>query len=149
MNSVEIRRELSRSGKLPAKAFRGVLASDRLPSFIRKFPAFYVINLDPAHLPGSHWVAVYMMSPKRCEYFDSYGLPPLVENIERFIFRNSGKCHFNRQRIQGDFSFVCGHYCIAFIKNRARKRSMKYFISKFSKSDLRKNDNYIKYAFNK
>jgi hypothetical protein len=48
-----------------------------------------IINTDPHTEKGSHWLAVHFF-PKSSSayYFDSYGILPLVPDIEAFIRRN-------------------------------------------------------------
>ena len=54
--------------------FGGVLAQDELKLEYNKSPKFYVVNTDPSHLPGEHWVAFY--TGGRPEFFDSTGHSP-------------------------------------------------------------------------
>ena len=39
-----------------------------------------IINTDNSDMPGEHWVAIFKNNNK-VEYFDSFGLPPLQEEI--------------------------------------------------------------------
>ena len=51
------------------RIFCGVFPSDRLPRFISPPPGGYVINTHPEHLPGEHWVAVWIDKNRRAEFF--------------------------------------------------------------------------------
>ncbi len=75
----------------------------------------YVINTDDSQLPGTHWVAVYFPQVDCVEYFDSYGLPPLEDNIIDFMRRNAQTTRFNNVKLPGADSTACGQYCVHFL----------------------------------
>ena len=54
MNTNEIDQILRRDKRVGG-IFIGVFASDRLPTRVPR-PAALVVNLDPAHKPGIHWI---------------------------------------------------------------------------------------------
>jgi len=73
MNTLEINNSLKKF-----KTFLGAFPKDKLPK-TRK-PCGLIINTDSSNNPGEHWVAIY--TDNNCsEYFDSFGLPPLQEEI--------------------------------------------------------------------
>jgi hypothetical protein len=125
------------------KQFYGVFPSDQLPSKVAVFPACFVNNTDPSGKPGSHWVAIYIDSNKRGEYFDSYGRPPEILAIKSFLNEYSECWGYNEKRLQGLFSSVCGHYCIYFILQRAFGTPMSSFLDKFSSEEYEENDHLI------
>lgn len=49
--------------------FMGVFASDNIP---KKFN-YCIANLDPQHLPGSHWVALARVKNNEYMVYDSFG----------------------------------------------------------------------------
>jgi hypothetical protein len=53
--------------------FQGVYSIDTLP----ETPLLLVCNTAPSYKPGQHWVALYVNSRRRGEYFDSFGRKPL------------------------------------------------------------------------
>jgi hypothetical protein len=60
--------------------FQGVYSIDTLP----ETPRLLVCNTDPSYKPGQHWVALYVDSRRRGEYFDSFGRkPPAI--IEHYM----------------------------------------------------------------
>jgi hypothetical protein len=73
---------------------REVLTRDLGPSFGGVYPRVLlpdtlnqkaiVINTDPHDQPGAHWVCVYLNTPV-VEYFDSYGLPPLIVTFKTLL----------------------------------------------------------------
>ena len=91
------------------KIFRGVYPIDGLPN---REPGAYVINLDKHDEPGSHWVAVFD-DGKRVEYFDSYGLPPLISS---FLGHNAV---YSSASLQPLYSNACGFYCVYYIIQRS------------------------------
>ena len=104
--------------------FAGVCAHDQLRTRLtraRTHKAVAVFNLDPSHLPGSHWVAVHLnFSTESADYFDPMGLPPdpacrqlLQDLCPRKPLR------FNDIKLQ-DNTQVCGQFCIVFLKYRCR-----------------------------
>jgi len=106
MNTIQIHKVLTKR----VKYFQGVYPLDPLPSTLIK-PAINVINLDKLYMPGSHWVDVCFSDSGYAEYFDSYGLPPFKLEIMAYLQRHSISWIFNRHRLQGLTSNVCGHYC--------------------------------------
>ena len=80
--------------KLIGKSFKGVYAYDKLP--LKKIAsdeeAYYIINTDPSHKPGEHWVAVYQLGSKLYIY-DSFGressklLPGLLKRLKAKKFK--------------------------------------------------------------
>ena len=58
-----------------ASVMQGVYPSDKLP-VINTYPSELIADTDPHDQPGTHWIAMYFVSPWESEFFDSYGLPP-------------------------------------------------------------------------
>ena len=52
--------------------FGGAIPSDAILHTVRN--RFYIVNTEPSHLPGSHWVCIY--NGKVPEFFDSLGKDP-------------------------------------------------------------------------
>ena len=95
-----------------APQMQGVFPSDKLP-VIKTYPAGLISNTDPHDLPGTHWVAMYFTSPGISEFFDSYGFPPEVYEMEDYILRNVTM--YNDLPLQGLTSDVCGDYCLFYL----------------------------------
>jgi hypothetical protein len=93
--------------------FGGVFPSDGLPNRRGSYRAF-IVNTDPSSLSGTHWVALYF---KRnvCYYFDSYGNPPSIQSIIRFIKNNSLKLIYNKVKVQSVLTKTCGYHCLHFL----------------------------------
>jgi hypothetical protein len=135
MNTIQINRVLT----IHVKCFQGVHPIDLLPSTLLK-PSIIIINLDKHYMPGSHWVAVCFSESGCAEYFDSYGLPRYKLEIITYLQRHSISWLFNRHRIQGIPSNVCGHYCCIYAHHRAEGLSMTSFVSMFSPACYTCND---------
>src|SRR5215469_3120914 len=135
MNTTQIRKVLSKH----VEYFQGVYPIDILPSTLTK-PSIIVINLDKHYMPGSHWVAVCFADSGYAEYFDSYGLPPYKLEIMAYLQRHSISWTFNRHRLQGLTTNVCGHYCCIYALHRARGFSMTSFVNMFSPARYTCND---------
>ena len=129
-----------------AANFIGVFAEDQLKNLaIMSFPSFLIINLDPSHLNGSHWLAV-RISPKSMEIFDPLGFqilnwPRVPCKLLNFLNRWSK----HRQTlisplIQSNTSVLCGYYCIAYIICR-HVISFKEFLNIFKTPE--QNDNLL------
>jgi hypothetical protein len=54
--------------------FVGVYSIDRLPDVV---PDGSVMICNTEHLPGRHWIAMYVNERDGGEYFDSFGQEPL------------------------------------------------------------------------
>ena len=73
-----------------------------------------IINTDTASGPGEHWVAIYM--GEKAIYFDSFGLPPLHQEIIDYLDRISpiGWFH-NTIDFQSIYQDTCGLHSIYFL----------------------------------
>lgn len=123
----------------------GVYASDCLPARVSPSTAL-VVNTDPHTKRGLHWIAVYLDPCGKLEYFDSYGLPPVVQDHFKFIKRNSTRYFYNPTQLQSLNSTVCGHYCLVYLYFRTNGFSMQDFLSMFDQ-DTAKNDKFILECF--
>ena len=121
------------------KYFQGVYPIDLLPSTFIK-PSIIIINLDKHYMPDSHWVAVSFSDSGYAEYFDSYGLPPIKQEIIAYLQPHTVSWTFNGTRLQGLTSNVCGHYCRPYAQHRALGLSMTSFLDMFEPARYNCND---------
>ena len=124
------------------KGFLGCFAYNDLPPIPKILPASMIINTHRKNQPGEHWLALVLTKTK-CFYFDSFGAPILEEMIVSYLQQKYKKVTVNNECIQHFTSASCGLFCIAFIKNVNSKISFEKFISKFSLTNLLKNDNIV------
>ena len=96
------------------RSFLGIFPSDLLPQSVSQ-SGTVIINADPHTEKDSHCLAVHFR-PKSASayYFDSYGIVPLVPDIQASIRRNSTVSNYNKRQLQGLTSNVCGKYCCLF-----------------------------------
>ena len=144
MNTSDISRALTNHTKTRA-VFKGVYSSDTVPLRDRRrnTPSAYVVNLDPSHMPGSHWVVIYC-TRKSKEYFDSYGLPPTIKRLKRKL---GSRFKYNNRQLQSLYSTICGQYCLYYIWRRCCGDSMRQIISSFSTNTIA-NDLFVNLHMN-
>lgn len=102
--------------------FGGVYARNKLPRVPQNKKVAYIVNTDPAHKPGKHWVA-FFLTKTTAYYFDPYGIPP--KGFDKILKSRKKKFYFG-QRLQG-MGRMCGHYCLYFILTMQTKLSLKIF----------------------
>lgn len=148
MNSTQIRQAFKED-----RRFLGVFPSDKLPKLKHLVTKTGLIaNLDPSSKPGSHWVAIFV-TPRGgrkktvMEYFDSYGLPPLVNDL--LFAKNNYRVLYNKCRLQSYKTTTCGQFCIYFISQRLKNKSFAWILSELNSQDspdefVRK---YVKYTY--
>src|SRR3981189_86834 len=85
-------------------AFIGVFPLDRLPRGVGKIKTIKLVaNLQPANLPGSHWVAIYTCGE----------MPP--HEIQCWLAANTLTWDYNRRIVQSKSDDAsCGYICIYF-----------------------------------
>ena len=128
------------------KCFKGVFPSDKLP-YQAKLPLNIIVNTDPSHKPGQHWVSISINAQGFGYYFDSFGLPPLVNNIIEFLnTKSTAGWKYNKYQIQNVNSSTCGNYCVLFIIFKCSNQSEKKFLRHFGR-DTMKNDINMKRIF--
>ena len=126
----------------PLNMFVGVYSRNTLPRQV-SYPCALVCNTDRASGSGQHWVAIYLDSLERGEYFDSYGILPLYKDIEAFITRNCIFWTYNHKRLQGAASKVCGHYCTMYLWCKAHGHCMHDIVNLFG-MNMQENDQKVK-----
>lgn len=121
--------------------FVGVFPCDRLPQL--KPGQAMIVNTDPHNEPGEHWVAFYKSHTGYLEYFDSFGMPPLVPLIRNYINRSDhGKFSYSTVQLQHESSQTCGNYCIAFVKHRLLNQPFVNLLAHFT-SSFKDNDKKV------
>lgn len=139
MNTEQIEHALSTNRRTKG-LFQAVIPCDQLPQPNQQRGA-YVVNTDPAHLPGEHWTTLHYQ-PTKITYFDSYGLPPpkrLLEQLKKTQALRGKTLHYSPVRIQG-FRAACGYYCIYYVLTLTTED---YTMDIF-KDNLDFNDKYVR-----
>ena len=75
MQTDEISHLLSRD-PLMCRTYDVVAKDSLLDIIVDTYPAAIVCNTHDSDRPGEHWVAMYVDTERRGDYFDSYGLQP-------------------------------------------------------------------------
>lgn len=118
----------------------GCIAADQMPQNIQR-PAFIAANTDTSDQPGTHWVCFYIPSNgRKIEYFDSFGNRPRSKFFLQFLRAHGKKFVWNMQRLQSDFSAVCGHFRAEFLHHKCASRTLSSFVKKFDKKNYKQND---------
>lgn len=123
----------------------GVFAADYLPRAIPRVPCGFIANTDISSRSGRHWVAFFIGDDNVVECFDSYGQHPGVYNglFRSWLHRHAKTVLVSGQRLQSDYSNVCGLYCVYFLHQRLLGVGMDQIFNSFSMFDTEANDNYI------
>ncbi len=133
MNTQEINSLLSNY-----ECFIGTYPRDVLPkNRIQSKPCAIIINTDESTKPGQHWVALFLRKDGVAEFFDSFGLSYIHEDILKFLKRNKIKnLIYNSKQLQSVTTSTCGAYCILFVKYRCSGLSFCDVINYFSNNRL-------------
>ena len=123
----------------------GVLSRDQTVPHNHKM-AFFVYNLEPSYMSGSHWVATFVKN-RVINYFDSFGMPPFQEIVNHAKKKNLTLIHQSNQ-LQNLGSTTCGYFCLYFL-NEMNKGNTYYKLWKaFNVKDTMKNEKFIEKYFN-
>lgn len=120
----------------------GTKASDLASAWLKAHrqthprPWGMIFNIDPQSQSGKHWIALYAPSSpsRRIEIMDSYG----SDNLKT-VYRHLPDVQdiltqvniLQMPRLQQMDSFVCGHYCLAFLFFRTCRRTFPHFVRHF------------------
>ena len=142
MNAAEINQALS-FHPVTKNVFVGCFAADQVPGHFDRAPAACIVNTDPAHKKGEHWIALY--KDEKTEFFDSYGKSPDFHGFSSPIFQGAIT---QTSKLQSDLSTVCGQYAMLFVYSLCSSMSFDSFVSRFT-SDRQKNDRFVLREVNK
>ena len=129
--------------KLGIKHFRGIYSRDNLPNQINE-PEVGIINLDSQSRAGTHWVCYRNVDKQICEYFDSFGLIMPTE-IQKYLRASDDKIIYSTDEIQERDSVLCGYWCLYYLLERQKGKSILDIIhnSKFNNTDKSVNHRFI------
>ena len=101
--------------------FIGAFPQDKLENlFIRKLPVCLIVNLDLSNKSGTHWIALNI-TEKSVEVWDSLAFSKsYLKKFGKYLLTflkqfKTGRSFLTCQKIQSDFSHLCGFYCIFFL----------------------------------
>ena len=111
--------------------FLGVFAADELPLLQDvPRPSGLIVNSDPSHKPGTHWMAIYYGKDGQDEFFDSYGKSP-TSYVRAWQNHLNPGYEYSSKILQGDDTTVCGHYCVFYLKQKSLGRTLKEVTDRF------------------
>jgi len=134
MNTLDIYNKLKHF-----KCFNGVFPRDKLPNAKN---GVIIINTDKSNQPGEHWVAVAVNNEEPSEYFDSFGLPPLYNEITEYLGQGNYGWFNNTSTLQSLNSTTCGNYCVLFATLRCRGYKFFDILNLFTNSTFL-NDKFV------
>ena len=117
--------------KICGDQFIGVFPWSQLPTRRLTKSCLFVVNTDCKHLPGTHWIAIYIGSDGMGEYFDSFGRKP-DSHLELFMNMHCRQWSFNDRQLQHINSKYCRNYCVFFCAYRSVGFCMQTIVSWFS-----------------
>ena len=93
--------------------FDGIYALDQLKVFDTP-PRLIIVNTDPKHKPGKHWLLFHFLDHDTVEMFDSLGkdIESYPKPIANFVGSFAHRIVQMDERIQPLGSALCGHYCL-------------------------------------
>ena len=107
MQTDEISHLLSRD-PLMCRTYDVVAKDSLLDIIVDTYPAAIVCNTHDSDRPGEHWVAMYVDTERRGDYFDSYGLHPQHVGFVDFMTEHCTEWSTNERTLQSPLSTVCG-----------------------------------------
>ena len=113
---------LQRVKQLGIKYFRGIYSRDNLPDKIHKLETG-IINLDDSMGGGSHWICYRNVDKQYCEYFDPFGLI-MPNEIKNYLKTSGKKMVYSSDEIQERDSVLCGYWCLYYLLERQKGRSL-------------------------
>lgn len=119
----------------------GVFPLDQPPREIPKRRSYcFIVNTDPGHLPGKHWIAVHVSANGYAEVFDSFArLPPLL--LQKWLIKYCKRWVHNSRFVQGPLTTLCGAYVLFFLSKRCYSiDSMRNIVRKEFSDNLSLND---------
>ena len=143
MNSEQLSSVLTKSFHGTKSNFLGVFPSDHAPcvhDVSTKAPCAYILNTDPCTEPGTHWVAFYYPTSNSLEFFDSFGRSP---SDYGFSIPNTLRVTHNTLSFQPLDSYLCGHYCIMYLHQRAYDISLSSIVNHLSGRSPRNSDHVV------
>ena len=110
----------------------GVYARDTLPIYMGSNCGL-IVNTDLSTQNGTHWVAMFRDNNGFCEYFDPYGIPPLLDEFTEFLSNNSTiGIRVSQQQLQCVQCVTCGYYCVEYIKFRCNGFTLNNLLHSFT-----------------
>ena len=152
MNNIEINNCLNKN-PLTKKFYCFTIAADEL-KYIRivKYPKFIILNTSPSTRRTGHWLALGFINKNLLEIFDSSGFMFRINKYLRDYIKNlpnDVRLEYCAKLIQDPNSDICGIYCIDYVLNRLKNRSLKSYCEQFNANNRVDNDEKVLNNFKK
>lgn len=120
LNTLQLRCALVENKKTN-NIFEKVLASDEFFMLKSHEKPLFIVNTEPSHMSGEHWISIYVNSSEKClEIFDSLGNTVESYNVKiPKILSGYRKKYVLYKRVQPEGSEICGHYCLFFAMEKS------------------------------
>jgi hypothetical protein len=103
--------------------YGGCFSKDNLIINDAKKNKCYVLNLDAADGPGTHWVGLYNVDPTYCVYIDPFG-QPCPEHVLKFMKATGKKALYMDIDLQSIKSSSCGWFAVCILTEMIRGRKL-------------------------
>ena len=121
----------------------GVYASNTIPTTLSSLPFGLIVNTDPKHRTGRHWVAFFVEEKDTVECYDSHGSSPADYSIHLKLFMKRFKhVIVNGKPIQSNQTNVCGQHVLFVLMCRVRGYTMRDITDQFTLNFL-SNDEFV------
>ena len=105
-----------------------------------------IVNTSRANEKGEHWVAVHFSDRQgNCEYFDSFGLPPIQRGVQRLCELTPSGYYWNEegpvQNALDNNSIACGYHVLFYLYAKRRTNlPLHEIVQKYYTKSLANND---------
>jgi hypothetical protein len=140
METHQLEKAMKNDPCLSRSTHLGVLSADEL-SLIKR-PGAYIINTDPSHLSGQHWLAMYIGRNGSVEVFDSLGYHPNHYPFLRMYLKGKTFTH-NSKRWQKSGTITCGQFCLFYLYHKCRGWTLKDIVDFYRNDDLNENKHLV------
>ena len=148
MDTLQLENAIRQDACLSALKHTGVLAGDELSKI--KMPGAYIVNTDPSHLGGEHWLALFIDRHRQIKIFDSLGEAPKHYPWLKKYLKGRHYSH-NVKRWQAPGKNTCGRFCLFYLFHKCRGWSLNDFTDFYWRSDLNENEklvqHFVKHCF--
>jgi len=125
--------------------FGGIFAADTIPKNLPK-NHFIIVNLDPQHLPGSHWIGVVRLN-NLVECFDSLGTTANKQEFikSKCVFKGVTHLSYNISPVQPLTSHKCGEFVLYYLFERFHNLDLDFdeLLNDIFTDELTKNDTTV------
>lgn len=140
METQQLEKAIKHDSCLSTLGHSGVLAADEL-SLIKR-PGAYIVNTDPSHMPGQHWIAIYVPDQGPLEIFDPLGFHPNHYTFLKMYLKGK-KIKYNVKRWQQAGTSTCGQFCIFYLYHKCRGWTLSHILDYYWNSDLNQNERLV------